>query len=417
MLRSGKRQPDREMALDTRRWGDPQASVRTERWLAHEPLRRDRSDGIDMLRAVFALWVVLAHLIPWSVYAQGPGAVPGWIVQTAHILQLAFQPISELHPAVVAFIVLSGYCIHRAGLRAPGSGEIAGYAIRRFFRIMPLYYLAIAAGLAGFLFASRHAPKLAAAMSGTEAISGGCIAAKAAVLSAFWPSWYECGFLGNAPLATVVVEIVLYILYAAAFAGLVWRGREAIVWLACGGSFLFSLAMLDIGMGPHFYGWWQNGSIFSFLPYWWLGVLFVNPRFASECRRRWWLILAVWAALTVLLLFGAPAGIQAVAELRKLCFALAAGVLIAATDNARLRPLAVLAPVGRAGYGIYAMHAPLTYTLIVYGLAWWIVLLANVLAGLLIHWAIERPLVDLGRALRNRLARRTIAAAPMRAMP
>jgi hypothetical protein len=40
-----------------------------------------------------------------------------------------------------------------------------------------------------------------------------------------------------------------------------------------------------------------------------------------------------------------------------------------------------------------------------------------VLAGLLIHWAIERPLVDLGRALRNRLARRTIAAAPMRAMP
>jgi peptidoglycan/LPS O-acetylase OafA/YrhL len=382
--------------------------------LAHDPLRRDRCDGIDVLRAVFALWVVLAHLIPWSVFAQGPGAVPGWLADGTRGIERLFQPVGELHPAVVAFIVLSGYCIHHAGLRAPGVGEVARYAIRRFFRIVPLYYLAIAAGLVGFLLASRHSPRLAAALSGTEAVSGACIAAKALVLSAFWPGWYECGFLGNGPLATVLVEIVLYILYAAAFAGLVWHGRERIVWVACGALFLGSLAMLGFGVGPGFYGWWQNGSIFGFLPYWWLGVLFVNPRFAEACARRWWLIAAAWVLLTALLLASPPAA-QALAEARKLCFALATGVLIVAMDDARLRRFGALALVGRAGYGLYAMHAPLTYTLVIYGTPWWAVLIANVLSGLLIHWAIERPLVDFGRVLRGRLAPRPIAE-PVRAV-
>ena len=119
--------------------GSSEPFVTTKEWLAHDPLRRDRSDGIDVLRAIFALWVVLAHLVPWSVLAHGPDAVPHWIAELADLIQRVFQPIGELHPAVVAFIVLSGYCIHRAGLRAPGTGEIAGYAIRRFFRIMPLY--------------------------------------------------------------------------------------------------------------------------------------------------------------------------------------------------------------------------------------------------------------------------------------
>ena len=92
------------------------------------------------------------------------------------------------------------------------------------------------------------------------------------------------------------------------------------------------------------------------------------------------------------------------------------GVLIAAMDHAPMRPLARLAPLGRAGYGLYAIHAPLTYTLIVYGVAWWIVLVANVLAGLLVHSAIERPLADIGRALRHRLAPRSIAAVSVRAV-
>ncbi|HEV8680241.1 MAG TPA: acyltransferase [Stellaceae bacterium] len=372
--------------------------------LQRDPLRRDRSDGIDVLRALFALWVVLAHLIPWSVFVQGPEAVPWWIARGARLVAAVFQPVGELHPAVLGFIVLSGYCIHRAGLRLPGAGAMTGYGVRRFFRIVPLYYIAIVAGLVGFALAMRQAPTAAAALSGTQGIDLGCIAAKALVLPAFYPGVYACSFLGNAPLATVMVEIVLYLLYAAAFAGLVWRGRERVVWYACGGLFLASLAMLGQGVGGGFYGWWQNGSIFGYLPYWWLGVAFVNPAFSRACAGRLWWIVIAWVALGLVLALTSPPAVLALAELRKLCFALGVGILIVAMDNARLAGLGPLALIGRAGYGLYAIHAPLTYTLAIYGLPWWAVLTTNVLAGLVIHVVIERPLIDLGRLVRGRLA-------------
>jgi peptidoglycan/LPS O-acetylase OafA/YrhL len=379
--------------------------------LAGDPLRRDRSDGIDALRALLALWVVLAHLIPWSVEAQGPEAVPAWIVRASRLPLAIFQPVGELHPAVVIFIILSGYCIHRSGLRTQGAGEIAGYAIRRFFRIAPLYYIAIAAGVIGFLIASRQSLALASGLSGTQEIAGSCVAAKILVLSAFYPGFHECAFLGNAPLATVLVEIVLYVLYAATFAGLIWRGREPIVWLGGAALFLGTEAMLARGVSPGFYAWWQNGSIFGFLPYWWLGVAFVNPAFARACARKLWLIALAWGVLTamILLMSRLPAPL-AVAEARKLCFALGVGVAIYAIDNVRLKGLGGLSLIGRAGYGLYAIHAPLTYTLTIYGVPWWAILIANVLAALVIYRLIERPLIGVGRVLVGRLARRPIAA-------
>jgi len=372
--------------------------------LADVPLRRERSDGIDALRAVLALWVVLAHLIPWTAAVQGPHALPAELAGAALFAARVFQPFGELHPAVLAFIVLSGYCIHRGGLRQRMPGALAGYAVRRFFRIGPLYYVAIGAGLAGFIAAAARSPSLAVALSGTTTLNAGCVAAKALALSAFFPGLQQCVFLGNAPLVTVLVEIVLYILYAVAFVGLVWRGRERAVGIACGTLFVFSLAMLGYGVSAPFDGWWQNGSVFAFLPYWWLGVAFANPDFARTCNRRLWLIVAAWGLLTVLLLTTAPPGVLAWAEIRKLCFALAVGVLIERVDRENLQGSWLLAPLGRAGYGLYAIHAPLTYSLLIYGAPWWSVLIADIAAGLLIHQMIERPMIGLGRSLQGRLA-------------
>jgi len=53
-------------------------------------------------------------------------------------------------------------------------------------------------------------------LSGTDQVGALCIAAKALALTALYPGFYRSGFLGNAPLATVMVEIVLYGLWAAA---------------------------------------------------------------------------------------------------------------------------------------------------------------------------------------------------------
>src|SRR5437870_468168 len=93
MLASGNSGDDRPGAMQARwrRWRDAAASLAAATALTRDPLRRDRSDGIDVLRALFALWVVLAHLIPWSVAAQGPAAVPAWLATGARLIGQLFQ--------------------------------------------------------------------------------------------------------------------------------------------------------------------------------------------------------------------------------------------------------------------------------------------------------------------------------------
>ena len=63
----------------------------------------------------------------------------------------------------------------------------------------------------------------------------------------------------------------------------------------------------------------------------------------------------------------------------------------------------MLALIGRAGYGIYAPHAPLNYMLVIYGVAWLAILGANIGLGIVIHLLLGRPLTEFGRGLRSRL--------------
>jgi len=120
-----------------------------------------------------------------------------------------FQGHGETHPAVLAFIVLSGYCIHRSGFRR-GPADHAGYGIRRFFRIYPVYLAATLFGLVVVTLALGRWPALAYELSGTKEVDLRCVAAKLAGVSAFAPSLNLCTFQGNAPLHTVMVEMWLY---------------------------------------------------------------------------------------------------------------------------------------------------------------------------------------------------------------
>ena len=45
--------------------------------LARDPVRHERSDGVDLLRALLALWVVLAHLVAWALAVRGRPAFRG----------------------------------------------------------------------------------------------------------------------------------------------------------------------------------------------------------------------------------------------------------------------------------------------------------------------------------------------------
>jgi peptidoglycan/LPS O-acetylase OafA/YrhL len=104
-----------------------------------------RLPGVDGLRAVAALWVVLYHIMAFS-HAQFP-LVPG--------LDLFLRSGST---GVSLFLVLSGFCLYLpfAGGRA-GRFKTGEFFRRRCKRLMPAYYvalflaLALAVGTAGQL--------------------------------------------------------------------------------------------------------------------------------------------------------------------------------------------------------------------------------------------------------------------------
>lgn len=364
--------------------------------LIDAPVSTARSEGIDLLRACFALWVMFAHLVPWAGMISGGNDLIRFLLAG---LGRLFQPAAETHPAVLGFIVLSGYCIHRNGFRRH-EGSLQTYAVRRVFRILPVYILASIAGVLGFLASSSLAPETTVLLSGTQSLSARCIAAKFAGISVFLPSFHECSFQGNAPLTTVMVEIWLYALYALVVFFFLKRGIERKFW-----SWLLvasAIGVFYVYKHPHLLSWWHNGSLLGFALYWWVGAKFLDPGFRAAIRKRRWLVGLGWLALTACLLSKYP-GWPILVELRKIAFAALIGSLIAEIDLKNYRIFGFGAALGKAGYSIYAFHAPLLIYLLVSGVPWVLVAVLTIGASLAIYAAYEAPFIRLGRKTANSL--------------
>jgi peptidoglycan/LPS O-acetylase OafA/YrhL len=319
-----------------------------------------------------------------------------------------FQSNGETHPAVIAFIVLSGYCIHRNGLRHTES-DLSAYGVRRFFRIVPVYLLAVVAGVACFAYVHAANATDAAALTSTSGISGHCLAAKVTGVAAFYPSDYTCSLQGNAPLATVMVEIWLYVVYALACV-LLLRGAITDRRLAIGIAIAWIAGMLWVNAHPADTAWWHNGSLLGFLAYWWIGARFTDLAFAAGMRRLFPLVLFGWLALTMVLT-QLPTDSIFLVEARKMLFGLAIGVLIVGLDGLSTSRIELPGRLGQAGYSIYAFHAPVLIALLIAGVPWYIVGVVGIVVGLLSFVAYERPLNRFGRRLgryRRERARRGV---------
>jgi peptidoglycan/LPS O-acetylase OafA/YrhL len=359
--------------------------------LLGDPVRRDRSPGIDCLRGLFAFWVVFGHVLPWALYVNGTSTVltdaNAWVIR-----------VFESHytsPAVLGFIVLSGYCIHRNGLRRE-KFDLRAYRTRRVFRIVPVYLLGCAVGVA--LLGSSAAQH---ALTGTTDITFSGLALKLTAISAIVPSAFQPSFQGNAPLVTVAAEMWLYAFYAL----MITRPRA--LWVVVVVAWLSGMAWTS--RHPEYVAWWHIGSLPGFLPYWWLGALFVNPDFVL--RRRPLLLCAAglaFVALTLILDRTGTASLWLI-EARKLAFAMLVGGATVALDGLQFRVLAAGSLVGRASYSIYALHAPVIIALLVIGVPWVISVLIAVGLALVVFAAYERPLLRKGaRLARDRGAARVV---------
>lgn len=357
----------------------------------------------------------------WAAYYQSRDNVAPFVLETAGFLTRIFQGNGETHPAVLGFIVLSGYCIHRTGFLA--GAKLGSYAVRRSFRILPVYFAAIAAGVAGFVITTRVLANPGMEVAGTAELSAGCIAAKALALPTVYQPLHRCAFQGNAPLNTVMTEIALYIVYPLLFLGVRrWFGAIG-MWSVIAGTFVAGLAA--VVLNPALLHWWSSASLPGFLLYWWIGAAAVpgpgKARSPSVWPSVWsagWLFVLIWIALTAVLpSTSAYAGnlglsqeaVLIIAEARKIAFALVIAALVRWLDQCVLSGNPVSA-LGEAGYSLYAFHAPLAYTLLALGIPWMAVFGATIIAGVVMFHAFEKPVMKLGQ--RGTQARPTLSLQP-----
>ena len=102
--------------------------------------RRGRLSGIDGLRGIAALSVLLFHLWLYARVSPPAGAVSG----------VADWAWSSMRWGLILFFVLSGFLLYRPWLAAGRGGarpDLRRYARSRAARILPAYYLALAASV------------------------------------------------------------------------------------------------------------------------------------------------------------------------------------------------------------------------------------------------------------------------------
>lgn len=171
---------------------------------------------LDAVRGLAAIFVVLTHWEEWTA----PSVLhrdPTFMDQASKLFESAFRFTfwagGGIHPSIIVFIVLSGFCIHLPLATDPSRRGRTGfwriYAFRRLMRIGPVYWLACLLGVLALYLATAY-PSLAprAYLSELDAVG---FATKMTFLSAFLPS-LPTG-LGNGPLSTVAVEMWLYAAY------------------------------------------------------------------------------------------------------------------------------------------------------------------------------------------------------------
>lgn len=333
------------------------------------------------------MWVLLAHGLGWAAYLGHLhlDSIPSYI--NVALLKI-FQASGETHPAVLGFIVLSGYCIHRNGFRLGASFSLKSYAIRRSFRIMPVYCLASIIGVVLWFLGMQIDEKLAQTLTGTNSISFWCLLVKISGIASFIPTLFTCSFEGNAPLATAIVESWLYVFYGL----VVWRlmkheNLKSIYWIFGIG---WTCSFIIVLFNQTYTGWWHNSSFFAFGVYWWIGAKFSEKDFFPNRSL---------TIISIILLI--PSFIYSnlvLVELKKIGLSIIFAYIIRWVDN-NWRQSRYLAFGGQAGYSIYALHAPVLIALLMLNVPLYLGIFFILLLSLLCHYLFELPILNYGKRL------------------
>jgi peptidoglycan/LPS O-acetylase OafA/YrhL len=386
---------------------------------------RGRYRSPDIVRGLAALSVVLTH---WVRVPDGLAATSVFDAAAA-AAYLIFQRVAwadgGLHPGVVVFIVLSGFCIHLPVARQPALLERADfwrkYARRRFWRIAPVYWCGVALGLI-LIVAAALRPEFGAAIACSDcpAVPSGpalpfALAARVGFLSA-WLPFPELA-LGNRPLYTVVSEGWLYASYPLVLSAMRRLGWAPVA-LAALGLHLFAMITLPSwGIDPGV----AQGSPLSFLVFWVIGAAAADWTASSQRARAWWEVIPVlvgagFVVSQYTLLFPYAAIVHTLVLALALAVSLAVWVRLEMVQPRSTQLRRGLAWLGERSYSLYVVHIPVLGLMSVLGIAagldlYWFAPIAVASVTLLAYRFIEHPAHEFGRSDRKRTDTEPVLAA------
>lgn len=366
--------------------------------------------SLDIARGLAALSVLLTHWGQWTFTYAGPvsksiiGAFLG-------LLEFIWRG-GGIHPGVVVFIVLSGFCIHLPQAKHPErlkqNGFWKSFTLRRAIRIMPVYWVALAIGVTSVLImgtnngSENHAIsfKLLFSVTGT------------AEVARFFNESSEFFYPGNGPLSTVGVEMLLYASYPLFLFIHKKIGLTAL--LIIGLASYLSIAILRFqGVPPGF----VHGTYLEFMLYWIIGAVCAEIFVHASHRRssmRWVkaMVLFLTATYFVLINFVNIKGFHVATTL---LFALAAGawlILVLYIEGGNKNPMGriyrLLSFAGDRSYSLYAVHTPIIFLSIyllgspnlLHEIYPWLILMITLFAAEAIYRFVEYPCHRYARTFR-----------------
>lgn len=353
------------------------------------PKRNNVNQEIVCLRGLACLFIFLQHLFGWFFVSQGSVLGIGYITS---FLGKLLQPLGDTNPGVIFFITLSGYCIHRNGLRDLDGKSIKNFYLKRVVRIYPLF---LVGNFAGILFwAISRNREYTNICSATDVILIKNIIYKIMGIGVFTPYNYKESYCGNAPLITISIILTLYLLYPVFL-----RIQSYQIVLFVSVLYIINLAYtLNINR-PDMYTWYYNASIISFMPIWWIGVYFTGK---VKCRRE--ILSGSLVYLSIVFITALfyecvdDTALFFMSEVKRIALAVAFSALIRQSDKMDMEEKrgksrsAILLLCGRISFSVYCIHAPVIIFLLSMKMDLLTIIVICVMSALGIYIFIEQKL-------------------------
>jgi peptidoglycan/LPS O-acetylase OafA/YrhL len=315
-----------------------------------------REGGIDALRGVAIGLVLLYHAGPLS-FRLAPYRSDGWLSWPTLGWKWLLVPLWHFgFSGVHAFFVLSGFCIHLRAARQRAQLDVKSYALRRFWRIYPPYWIAL--GLFGLVvpLIAHQSPPLTDLFLHAGMLHTLREGSFFSINPAFWSLATEEQFYLAYPLVLLALRRwkIGHVLGMALALSLIWRAAVLALVPPTVESFMTWRVAVHGLFLPRWYDWLLGC---------WLAQLSCAPSRPLAGRTRG---LALLGAALLLLAMATRVHVMADKLLSDLLFssgyaAITGAVLGSEPVKTKIARTFVLflRGVGRRAYGLYLVHQPI----------------------------------------------------------